>query len=211
MTWHVRPEGTAGTGRRPREFASAQAVVDALRDGEIVSADDVRGPGDAGWQAVETHPAFAEIAADLDMPPPAPEEETHLDMNPMIDVSLVLLVFFILTATYATLTRSLDLPPAQADKEGKAALPKKEDVLERAVTISVKMEADVPVVRLENRVLPIDELERNLTELVKAGGRKDAYLDIGPGVPWGVTVKVFEACRGAEVQRTWRPDTKRKG
>ncbi len=211
MTWHVRPEGTAGTGRRPREFPSAQAVVDALKDGEIASADDMRGPGDAGWVAIEAHPTFAEIAADLDAPPPAPEEETHLDMNPMIDVSLVLLVFFILTATYSTLTRTFDLSKEQAPSEGAAKLPKIEEIRDRAVTVSVKMEADVPVVRLENRVLPMDDLERDLTAMVKVGGRKDAYLDIGPGVPWGVTVKVYEACRGAEVQRTWRPNKKRAG
>ncbi len=210
MTWLVRPEGTAGTGRRPREFASAQGIVDALKDGEVASADDVRGPGDTGWEAVETHLAFAEIAADLDMPPPAPEEETHLDMNPMIDVSLVLLVFFILTATYATLTRSLNLPPDQANSEGSAKLPKISEI-GKVVNISVKMEADVPVVRLDNRVVPMADLERDLTELVKGGGRKDAYLDIGPGVPWGVTVKVFEAAQGAEVQRTWRPSKKRAG
>ena len=209
MSWLVRPEGAAGSGRPPAEFATAQAVADALKDGDISPSDDVRGPGEPAFRPIDAHPAFAELAADLDEPPPEPEEETHLDMNPMIDVALVLLIFFILTATYATLTRSLDLPPPQGESD--AAQTKKitkDDIKDRVVTVTVRMDADKPLVRLEGKVTGLDELARDLADMVKTGGRKELYLDIGPGVPWWVTVKAIDAGRGADVQRIYGPRRK---
>ena len=44
-------------------------------------------------------------------PPGEAPDETRLDMNPLIDVALVLLIFFILTTTYESLRRAIDLPP----------------------------------------------------------------------------------------------------
>ena len=202
MTWLVRPEGSVSVS--PAVYPTAQAVADALKDGDISAADEVRAPGETAFRPIAAHPAFADLAADLDEPPPADEEETHLDMNPMIDVALVLLIFFILTATYSTLTRSLALPPVQGESVGAASKsPSKDDIKDRAVTIVVKMDNGKPLVRLENKVLGIDELEHDLTEFIKVGGRKDVYLDIGPGVPYGVTAKVIDAATGAEAQRVW--------
>ncbi len=197
--WLVRPEGST---RPPAQFPTAQALADALKDGDLSPSDEVRGPGDRDFRPLDTHPAFAELAADLDTPPPEPEEETHLDMNPLIDVALVLLIFFILTATYTTLTRSLGLPDVPEDQK-KLANPSPKDLQDRAVKVSAKMDKDTPIVSLDGRVVPLADLERELTALVKAGARKDGLFDVAKGVPWGVTVKLFEAARGAEVQRVW--------
>ena len=39
-------------------------------------------------------------------------------MNPLIDVCLVLLIFFILTITYASLERAIDVPQLNPDQKG---------------------------------------------------------------------------------------------
>src|SRR4051812_31415454 len=98
MAWQVRHEGSP---RVVRDL-TAQQIVDGLRDGLWEPTDEVQGPGEARWRAIEAHPQFAEAALDLETPPPAhPPEATSLDMNALIDVCLVLLIFFILTTSYA--------------------------------------------------------------------------------------------------------------
>ena len=147
MTWHLRREGAAKSVAVP----SAQAVLDGLRDGEWDSSDEVRGPSEAAWRPIESHPQFEEAVADLEEPAPAPEEETHLDMNPLIDVSLVLLIFFILTATYATLRRTVELPPEPPADTASAKVPKLKDIQDRVFKVIVRMEGDDPVVRVEGK------------------------------------------------------------
>ena len=204
MSWQVRREGAARAATLP----SAQAVLDAVKDGDWASTDEVRGPGEAKWREIASHPQFEEAIAELEEPLPAPEEETHLDMNPLIDVSLVLLIFFILTATYATLRRTVDLPPEPPENSPVATVPKLKDIQDRVFKVVVRMEGDDPVVRVENKVVPWADLEAEMTEYVKKKGKTEAYVDVGPDVKWGTEIKVIEATRGAEVRRIYWPKGK---
>src|SRR5262245_24898701 len=99
MAWQVRQEGSPEAINLPTEVD----VLAGLRDGNFLPTDEVKGPTDADWQPIETHPQFAEAAQEVEPPPAESVDETHLDMNPLIDVCLVLLIFFILTITYASL------------------------------------------------------------------------------------------------------------
>src|SRR5690349_2395888 len=102
--WYVRKEGSPEVLALP----TAVEVLTGLRDGNFLPTDEVKGPTDATWRAIEVHPTFAEAAEYIDPPPPEVADDTHLDMNPLIDVCLVLLIFFILTITYASIERALD-------------------------------------------------------------------------------------------------------
>ncbi|HYT87105.1 MAG TPA: biopolymer transporter ExbD, partial [Gemmataceae bacterium] len=117
MTWKIRHEGSP---KFIQGLTLAQ-VVEGLRDGLWEPTDEVMGPSDATWVALENHPQFAEVAADLEPPPRREEDETRLDMNALIDVCLVLLIFFMLTTTYAVAVQKLiPLPTVAEDKKGKA-------------------------------------------------------------------------------------------
>src|SRR5205823_6033781 len=119
--WKFRHEGSP--------VASADLpfdqIVQGLVDGKIHVEDEVKGPTDAGWQKFEDHPAFAELVSELE-----PEEEDHhdeetsLDMNPMIDVALVLLIFFILTTTYTQLQKIIEAAEASQTEGGVKVVPK---------------------------------------------------------------------------------------
>src|SRR5262245_38710805 len=98
MPWQLRHQGSpqAVTG------LSLQQIAEGLRDGLWETTDEVMCPSDQVWQAIENHPALAELAEEIEAPPPLHRDEgTHLDFNALIDVCLVLLIFFILTTTYA--------------------------------------------------------------------------------------------------------------
>ena len=205
MSWQLRREGATKVLTLP----SAQAVLDGVKDGEWAASDGVRGPGDTAWRLIESHPQFEEAIAEMEEPELPPVEETHLDMNQLIDVSLVLLVFFILTATYATLRRTVDLPPEPpAEESQRASLPKLKDMQERVFKVVVRMEGDDPVVRVEGKVVPLADLESEMTEYVKRKGKPEAFIDVSADVKWAVEIKVIEATRGAEVRRIYWPKGK---
>src|SRR5687768_11186452 len=99
-TWKMRHEGAP----QSVEGLTAELIVEGVQEGQWEPTDEVMGPGESDWKSLETHPHFAEAMAAYDPPmsPPLPDE-TRLDMNPLIDVALVLLIFFILTTTYTEL------------------------------------------------------------------------------------------------------------
>src|SRR5205823_5338981 len=112
MSWKIRHEGSP----RSIDVASLQQVVEGLQDGLWEPTDEVMSPQDKDWVAIENHPQLAEVAMDLEPPAAsAHEDETRLDMNPLIDVALVLLIFFILTTSYAALQRMLEMPKMKED------------------------------------------------------------------------------------------------
>lgn len=158
-TWHVRPEGST----EAVEVPSAVRVLEGLRDGEWEPTDEVRGPTDRAWAAIENHPLFADAAAELEQRKPEPPDESRLDMNPLIDVALVLLIFFILTASYASLQRAIDLPP-EPPGEGRSPtkIVKPDEIKDRAFNVKIDVGPDgKPVVTVEKKGIPLDDLERN--------------------------------------------------
>src|SRR4051794_6326469 len=113
MTWQLRHTGSP----KILKGLSLPQIVEGLRDGLWDVTDEVVGPGETGWQSIENHPQLAEIAAEVEAPPPRRHEEaTSLDMNALIDVCLVLLIFFILTTSYMNIVQKV--VPLPTVKEG---------------------------------------------------------------------------------------------
>ena len=112
MNWKVRH---AGSPRAVDGLTLAQ-VLDGLEQARWDPTDEVMGPDDVNWTPIEQHPQLEEAAAALEPPPQPNEDEARLDFNPLIDVALVLLIFFILTTSYAALQKVLDMPSSSAKK-----------------------------------------------------------------------------------------------
>lgn len=91
-------------------------VCDWIQEGRLLARDCVRTPGAPSWEYLDAHPLFkayfgtgelptAEDASEaltpieIDFGPKRMEEEDEdVDMIPLIDISMVLLVFFMMTA-----------------------------------------------------------------------------------------------------------------
>ena len=205
MSWRVRNAGSPAS----IPVADPNRILAGLRDGEWEPADEVMGPDDSTWRPLEDHPAFMEACENLAEPPPVRHDESHIDMNPMIDVALVLLIFFILTTTYASLRRSIELPEAPTDKKGAPKpQPKKDDLKERYFKVKIVMVDDKPEVRIEDKIVAVDDLEREILEAVRATGKREVYAEIDPACPWGIETKVYDACRGADIRQIYWPKKK---
>src|SRR5437588_5853474 len=150
MSWKVRHEGSP----RAIENLTPGQIAQGLEEGLWEPTDEVQGPRDATWAPIENHPVFADVAGDIDLTPyKRTDEGTHLDMTSLIDVVLVLLVFFILTTGYAALQKMLELGRlSYDDKNGVVILPE-DKVKELMLQVSVQMENGQPVIRLENEIV----------------------------------------------------------
>jgi biopolymer transport protein ExbD len=191
MSWLVRKEGSPEAMVLP----TASAVAEGLRDGNWEPTDEVKGPRDTAWQRIEDHPVFAEVAAGVE-PPKLIEDDTTLDMNPLIDVCLVLLIFFILTITYASLERAIAVPPQQTEDQGPATRIELKDIRDRVFVVTARMDLDRTVVKLEKEEVPIEQLTRKMKELIDATGRRQMVLDADKDVPWGVITAILDAAKG---------------
>jgi biopolymer transport protein ExbD len=209
MLWQLRHEGS------PQLIPdlTIQQIVDGLRDGRWESTDEVLGPNESQWRKIEVHPQLAAIAEELALPPPVRHEEpTSLDMNALIDVCLVLLIFYMITTAYATMVqKAVPLPMTKADAKGIRVI-RVDDVKSKMIRVQTYLDsAAQPVVRVEGQTLKdvltsdgkidTDKLRDALRPYVKGEDHKTEVLLDASGVSWENVVQIQDAARAAGVQQ----------
>jgi len=197
MNYSVRHQGSP---RAVNDLTVAE-VIEGLQEGQWDPTDEVKGPTDHEWAAIENHPQFEEIAADLEPPVGTHEvDETRLDMNPVIDVALVLLVFFMLTASYAAIQRVLIMPSgARKASERLAYTPQKVDELLIKVTARPG-EGGQTIYKVESQEVDEKFLKTVIENYVKQTGKTQLVID-AKGVEWVAVVAIQDAAQGAGIQR----------
>ncbi len=205
MSYAVRHEGSPVWV----DDLSAAAVTAGLRDGRWEPTDEVRDESARRWTALEDHPEFAEAAAEVE-PPPRKEhpDETRLDMNPLIDVALVLLIFFILTTTYETIRKVLDLPGASGKVPGQLVKVTAEDAKKFTIVVTVRQEGGLPVIKVEDRAVRLDELQKVLGQAVVDSKKTTLLIDAAPDVDYEYVMAVEDAARPAGIAKTLWAQTK---
>jgi biopolymer transport protein ExbD len=198
MKWKIRHQGSPSAV----EGLSVADIVQGLQDDTYEPTDEVMGPADGDWVTLESHPQFAEVVADLEPPGPKVEiDETRLDMNPVIDVALVLLIFFMLTTSYAALRRALELPTGiTRNKQGHLVYTKK-----KVDEVLIKVKArpgkdDKPVYYVEDEEVDGKYLRAAISRYVKEKKKTEMLID-AKDVDWGTIVAIQDAGQGAGVHR----------
>jgi biopolymer transport protein ExbD len=195
MSWQIRHEGSPNitTG------LTAQKVLEGLHEGVWDLTDEVRGPQDKNWIPLEAHPFFEEALTEYEEPHAHHiDVEEHLDMNPLIDVALVLLIFFILTTSYDAMKKVMELPKMTRtdNKPLKVKLP--EDIKKEFVRADIEARDDGKVVyKIDGQEVPEDKLKTAI-EVGVSEGRKKLIVAPQDGVPWGAVITVIEAGRLAD-------------
>jgi biopolymer transport protein ExbD len=206
MSWKVRHEGSP----RSVEGLTPGQIAQGLVEGHWEPTDEVMGPQDTDWVKIENHPVFADAAMDLEPPPGKPQEdESRLDMTPVIDICLVLLVFFILTTSYAALQRLIEAPAMAQSKIKGAPKVTKEQVQQFMIKVTARMERrtegkeekDVPVIKVEEKEVPLDQLRMELTRYVKSTRKTELLIDHSPRVPHGTIIAIQDAAAGAGIDQ----------
>ncbi len=193
-TWKVRQEGSP----QVRQGLSLHQVLQDLEEGEWGPTDEVRGPDDADWKRFEDHPLFADAVAFEPLPTPE-QDETHVDMTPLIDVTMVLLVFFILLFTYSVLEKRLDAPSASGRDGPRRITPT--EVKDQMIKVTARRENGKTVFLVEDKEVPRERLEAEMAGFVRPPNHTTLLLDASPDVPHGDTVYIEDKAKGAGMER----------
>jgi biopolymer transport protein ExbD len=197
-----------------REGLTLAQIVEGLQDGLWEPTDEIRGPGESEWRSLEEHPATAEIVAEMEAPPPVRHDEgTHLDMNAIIDVCLVLLIFFVLTASYAAAVQKvIPLSRVEKDDNKKGIVVVQPPIADRfMIRLAANQDkaGNVHVV-LENKELPAwnktdktldrKKLESEIADWVRRTGKREMLFE-AQGISWGTAVTIQDTAKAAGVNR----------
>jgi biopolymer transport protein ExbD len=209
MSWQLRHEGSP----QALNDLTLQQIAEGLRDGLWEPTDEVLGPGEKAWQAIENHPHLAEIAEEIEAPPLLHREEgTNLDFNALIDVCLVLLIFFILTTTYAnTVQKVVPLPMVKAEGK-KVRVVSVKDVKEHMIRLKARLDpGGSPVLHLENQPIQVlaaqgqtvdpAKLRDALRPYVRGEDRKTEMLLDARDITWGTVIAIQDGAKAAGVHR----------
>lgn len=114
---------------------------------------------------------------------------SEINVTPFVDVMLVLLIIFMVTAPMMDQGLDVDLPETkQVD-----ALPSDSEHL----TLTVRRDG---AIMLEGYAVPLEELESRLTVLVREKGRT-LFLQADTAVPYGVVVDVMGRIKAAGIDK----------
>jgi biopolymer transport protein ExbD len=200
MNWKIRHEGSP----QSVDGLTAAEVVEGLQDGIWEPTDEVMGPEDRQWVAIENHPQFEEIAADLEPPlAPAHEDEARLDMNPLIDVALVLLIFFMLITSYVALQKVLEMHYTPQDVDGKIKTTTDRRLLyDLTIKVRALEEDGKPAIYVEDKKVDPDFLMQELSGYVRKTHKTHLLID-AKDVDWGTVVAIQDAAKGAGIDRAF--------
>ena len=118
-----------------------------------------------------------------------PQPMSDINVTPLVDVMMVLVVIFIITAPLLASRIQLDLPKTDAAKTGAAP---------RFVTLVVDQAGQA---FLNDKPLPLDELARQLTRTASEHPETEVQLRADQRVPYGKVVEVMGLAQKAGLNR----------
>jgi biopolymer transport protein ExbD len=202
MAWRVRQLGSP----RVLEGISTNQLLEGLEEEKWETSDHVMGPGDKQFVPIDSHPQLAEIALELEAAKVEKEgedpEEQRVDMNPLIDVCLVLLVFFILATTMSVIEKVLEIPK-QSNPEGQPpATVSIENVKQYMVRVEARSEGGGKTAyKVDDKPVSEEGLNREVKSAVSAKRSREnprpfVVVD-AEKVEWGSVVSIIDAAAGA--------------
>jgi biopolymer transport protein TolR len=112
-----------------------------------------------------------------------------INVTPMVDVMLVLLVIFMVTAPMMQQGVQVNLPKAEA---------KALTAPEEAVVISIETSGRIFIDKTE---VPPGELKGQLSTMFASRTKKEVFLKADRDVPYGEVVKTMAEIKGAGIER----------
>jgi biopolymer transport protein ExbD len=202
MSWKLRHQGSPDS----LEGLTFAQVLEGLLDGQWEPTDEVMGPEDRDWVAIENHPELAELAADLEPPPrKGYDDETRLDMNALIDVCLVLLIFFIVTTTFGLwVQKVVDAANLTADDATGALVVTEEQVEDAMIRVKVTRQGEESVIEVEGRRVNQEDLVPVFSQFVRDDSKLIVLIDAGGDVRRETVIAIQDAAKGAGVDKVFR-------
>ena len=160
----------------------------------------------------EVEPAVEPVAAAksifgpvMDEEPESDEEEFELrraqtefeemDLTPMVDVTFLLLIFFMITASF-TMQKAIGFPPPSPDEQGASVQPKQlEDFEDECVIVEIHEDNSISI---DEERIPLDA---NLAAMLATKGKNEMLIDAHENALHETVVKVVDAGNEVQMQR----------
>ena len=130
-----------------------------------------------------------------------PLDGSGLDMTPMVDVTFLLLIFFMITASFS-LQKSMETEAPEPDDEGAAQMPSMDDLADDSVIVEID-ENDAIFVD-DAQVGSIGELVDALERKVSGEQKLEMIIEPHPQAKHGTVVQVTDAGIEVGMQRIRR-------
>ena len=127
-------------------------------------------------------------------------DEDELDMTPMVDVTFLLLIFFMITASFQ-MQRSLPASPPEAEQEAAASAVTEDEPDEEPVIVEV---SEDNAVFIDGRRIPLPEVADALIQLKAETPRVELVMEVDPAALHGTVVTVVDGAAAAGIERVGR-------
>lgn len=117
---------------------------------------------------------------------------SEINVTPLVDVMLVLLIIFMVTAPLITQGVQVDLPQTRAE-------PLEGD--ERKLVLTLRKDRQIFIGTNEETPIPFDELEAKLSANAKVKQDKELYLHADRTLEYGFVMDVMAAVKRAGVEK----------
>ena len=143
------------------------------------------------WRGFETE---AEFRPEVDFSKKPADSRSHSDMTPMVDVTFLLLIFFMITASF-TLQRAIQLPRQPAEMPSRIAdespdAPSIEIIVDQFNAYQLKAEGDDPIEAPSDQ-----EMRVQLRQLVAEVGPEKVIVTAHGNASYEKVVTAFDAAR----------------
>ena len=112
----------------------------------------------------------------------------QVNVTPLVDVALVVLIIFMVVAPMLTKTFTLNVPPEP--KDDKKPPPTAADAI--VMTLD-----EAGTMRINKKVVTPTELQSELPQYLAASRHKVLHFDAADGLPYGQVVGALDSCREA--------------
>lgn len=122
----------------------------------------------------------------------------ELDLTPMVDVTFLLLIFFMITASFSS-QKSIAIPPPEPDQKGAQQSPTLEELEENSILVEI--DADNRIFVEDEEVASIPEIPGVLTDLRRESDRNELVVMPDDAAHHEIVVKVLDAGNEVGMQR----------
>ena len=112
---------------------------------------------------------------------------SEINVTPLVDVTLVLLIIFMVTTPMLQRGTDVQLPTAQASQVKE----------EERITLTVTRDSRILV---NNKEVPRKELETRLKSMIGSGKERVLYLRGDARVPYGFVIDVMDAIKSSGIE-----------
>ena len=125
----------------------------------------------------------------------AQTEFEEMDLTPMVDVTFLLLIFFMITASF-TMQKAIGFPPPSPDEQGASVQPKQlEDFEDECVIVEIHEDNSISI---DEERIPLDA---NLAAMLATKGKNEMLIDAHENALHETVVKVVDAGNEVQMQR----------